>query len=129
MTIEPLGARVLIRPIEQETMTKSGIVLPETAKEKPQQGLIEAVGTEEEMLTAVAPRRFTTSVIFPAVRIFSPLSSSSVSTFFLNPKIFVPSISKNIKCRLLFFHSALKASWVSKSSLIARQAASGFSVT
>jgi chaperonin GroES len=54
MTIEPLGARVLIRPIEQETMTKSGIVLPETAKEKPQQGLIEAVGTEEEMLTDLA---------------------------------------------------------------------------
>jgi len=54
MTIEPLGARVLIRPIEQETMTKSGIVLPETAKEKPQQGLIEAVGNEEEMLTDLA---------------------------------------------------------------------------
>jgi chaperonin GroES len=54
MTIEPLGARVLIRPIEQETMTKSGIVLPETAKEKPQQGLIEAVGTKEEMLTDLA---------------------------------------------------------------------------
>jgi chaperonin GroES len=54
MTIEPVGARVLIRPIEQETMTKSGIVLPETAKEKPQQGLIEAVGTEEEMLTDLA---------------------------------------------------------------------------
>jgi len=54
MTIEPLGARVLIRPIEQETMTKSGIVLPETAKEKPQQGLIEAVGSDEEMLTDLA---------------------------------------------------------------------------
>ena len=54
MTIEPLGARVLIRPIEQEPMTKSGIVLPETAKEKPQQGLIEAVGSEEEMMTDLA---------------------------------------------------------------------------
>ena len=51
MTIEPLGPRVLIRPIEQETTTKSGIILPETAKEKPQQGLIEAVGSAEEMLT------------------------------------------------------------------------------
>ena len=51
MTIEPLGPRVLIRPIEQETTTKSGIILPETAKEKPQQGLVEAVGNEEEMLT------------------------------------------------------------------------------
>ncbi|RME76467.1 MAG: co-chaperone GroES [Chloroflexi bacterium] len=51
MTIEPLGARVLIRPIEQETTTKSGIILPETAKEKPQQGIVEAVGDEEEMMT------------------------------------------------------------------------------
>ena len=54
MIIEPMGARVLIRPIEQETMTKSGIVLPETAKEKPQQGLIEAVGNSEEMITDLA---------------------------------------------------------------------------
>ena len=51
MTIEPLGARVLIRPLDQETTTKSGIILPETAKEKPQQGRIEAVGSEEEMMT------------------------------------------------------------------------------
>lgn len=54
MKIEPLGARVLIRPIEQETTTKSGIILPETAKEKPQQGLVEAVGNPEEMLTNLA---------------------------------------------------------------------------
>jgi chaperonin GroES len=54
MIIEPLGQRLLIRPIEQETTTKSGIILPETAKEKPQQGLIEAVGSEEEMLTDLA---------------------------------------------------------------------------
>ena len=54
MIIEPMGARVLIRPIEQETMTKSGIVLPETAKEKPQQGIIEALGSEEEMVTDLA---------------------------------------------------------------------------
>ena len=51
MTIEPLGPRVLIRPLEQESTTASGLYLPETAKEKPQQGLIEAVGDEEEMLT------------------------------------------------------------------------------
>lgn len=47
MTIEPLGTRVLIRPLAQEAATKSGILLPETAKEKPQQGLVEAVGSEE----------------------------------------------------------------------------------
>ena len=51
MTIEPMGARVLVRPLEQETTTKSGIILPETAKEKPQRGLIEAVGSTEEMMT------------------------------------------------------------------------------
>jgi chaperonin GroES len=54
MTIEPLGSRVLIQPEEQETTTASGIVLPETAKEKPQTGIIKAVGTEEEMVTDLA---------------------------------------------------------------------------
>ena len=51
MKIEPLGARVLILPSEGEEQTASGILLPETAKEKPQQGTIEAVGDEEEMVT------------------------------------------------------------------------------
>lgn len=54
MIIEPLGARVLIRPLEQETTTKSGIILPETAKEKPQQGRIEAVGNSEELHSGLA---------------------------------------------------------------------------
>jgi chaperonin GroES len=54
MQIEPLGTRVLIRPLDKETTTSSGIILPETAKEKPQQGLIEAVGDEEEMLSGLA---------------------------------------------------------------------------
>jgi chaperonin GroES len=49
--IEPLGARVLILPLEGETQTPGGILLPETAKEKPQQGIIEAVGSEDEMNT------------------------------------------------------------------------------
>ncbi|MFN2134890.1 MAG: GroES family chaperonin [Candidatus Promineifilaceae bacterium] len=53
MAIEPLGARVLIRPLEKESQTASGIILPETAKEKPQQGTIEAVGDEEEMMTGL----------------------------------------------------------------------------
>lgn len=52
--IEPLGARVLVKPLEQENMTASGIVLPETAKEKPQRGTIEATGSAEEMLTDLA---------------------------------------------------------------------------
>lgn len=54
MQIEPLGTRVLIRPLDQETTTSSGIILPETAKEKPQQGMIEAVGDDSEMLSGLA---------------------------------------------------------------------------
>ena len=42
--IRPLGDRVLIKPLSRETVTKSGIVLPDTAKEKPQEGEILAVG-------------------------------------------------------------------------------------
>ena len=42
--IRPLGDRVLVKPLSHETVTKSGIVLPDTAKEKPQEGEILAVG-------------------------------------------------------------------------------------
>jgi len=44
ITLKPLGNRVVVEPMEQEEMTASGIVLPETAKEKPQKGTILAVG-------------------------------------------------------------------------------------
>ena len=44
LNLKPLGSRVVIDPIEQEDITAGGIVLPETAKEKPQQGNILAVG-------------------------------------------------------------------------------------
>ena len=42
--LQPLGDRVVVRPTPREEMTKSGIVLPDTAKEKPQEGEIIAVG-------------------------------------------------------------------------------------
>lgn len=42
--LEPLGDRVVIRPIAREEVTKSGIVLPDTAKEKPQEGEVIAIG-------------------------------------------------------------------------------------
>jgi chaperonin GroES len=45
MNLKPLGDRVVLTPIEREDVTKSGIVLPATAKEKPQEGLVEVVGT------------------------------------------------------------------------------------
>ena len=47
MNIKPLGDRVVIRAIENEETTKSGIVLPGAAKEKPMQGEILAVGSGE----------------------------------------------------------------------------------
>jgi chaperonin GroES len=42
--LRPLGDRVVVRPTEQEEVTASGIVLPDTAKEKPQRGQVIAVG-------------------------------------------------------------------------------------
>src|SRR5437667_11829694 len=42
--IRPLGDRVVVKPLSRETVTKSGIVLPDTAKEKPQESEILAVG-------------------------------------------------------------------------------------
>jgi len=44
INFKPLGARVVVEPIEQDEVTPSGIVLPETAKEKPQKGTVLAVG-------------------------------------------------------------------------------------
>lgn len=44
INIRPLGDRVVVAPIEQEEQTSSGLFLPETAKEKPQQGTVLAVG-------------------------------------------------------------------------------------
>ncbi|MCS7001899.1 MAG: co-chaperone GroES [Dehalococcoidia bacterium] len=44
MELKPLGDRVVVRPLQREEVTKSGIVLPDTAKEKPQEGTIVAVG-------------------------------------------------------------------------------------
>jgi len=42
--LQPLGDRVVVKPLSQEEVTKSGIFLPDTAKEKPQEGEILAVG-------------------------------------------------------------------------------------
>ena len=43
--IRPLGERVVVKPLPSEERTKSGIVLPDTAKEKPQEGEVIAVGS------------------------------------------------------------------------------------
>ena len=44
LKLKPLGGRVIVEPIEQEEKTAGGIILPETAKEKPQEGKILAAG-------------------------------------------------------------------------------------
>ncbi|HEV2365257.1 MAG TPA: co-chaperone GroES [Caulobacteraceae bacterium] len=44
MAFRPLGDRVLVRRVEEEEKTKGGIIIPDTAKEKPQEGKVIAVG-------------------------------------------------------------------------------------
>jgi chaperonin GroES len=44
MKLRPLGDRVLVKRIEEEEKTKGGIIIPDTAKEKPQEGRVMAVG-------------------------------------------------------------------------------------
>ena len=47
LKLKPLGGRVIVEPIEQDEITAGGIILPETAKEKPQEGKILAAGPGE----------------------------------------------------------------------------------
>ena len=53
LNIKPLADRVLIEPLEAETKTASGLIIPDTAKEKPQKGIFQAVGngTKENKMT------------------------------------------------------------------------------
>jgi chaperonin GroES len=44
MKIKPLGDRILVKPLEQKEVKKGGIIIPDTAKEKPQEGEVIAVG-------------------------------------------------------------------------------------
>ena len=60
-TLQPLGARVLVKITPEETTTKSGLVLPDTAKEKPQRGEVVAVGDDEEMINVAVGD----TVLFP----------------------------------------------------------------
>jgi chaperonin GroES len=45
LNIKPLGDRVLVEPIEEKEVKKGGIIIPDTAKEKPQEGKVVALGT------------------------------------------------------------------------------------
>jgi chaperonin GroES len=54
--IQPLGTRVVIQALEQESKTSSGLFIPETAKEKPQTGVVMAVGDDESVRLKVNDR-------------------------------------------------------------------------
>ena len=45
MALKPLGDRIVVKPLEAQERTKSGLILPDSAKEKPQEGKVVAVGT------------------------------------------------------------------------------------
>jgi chaperonin GroES len=49
MNIRPLGDRILVKRIQEEEKTKGGIIIPDTAKEKPQEGRVVAVGKGKTM--------------------------------------------------------------------------------
>jgi chaperonin GroES len=59
--IQPLGSRVLVRILPDESVTKSGLFLPDTAKEKPQRGEIVAVGDDTDLIKVAVGDR----VLFP----------------------------------------------------------------
>ena len=45
LNIKPLGDRILVEPVEEKEVKKGGIIIPETAKEKPQEGIVRVLGT------------------------------------------------------------------------------------
>ena len=61
--IKPLGERVVIQPLDEESRTEGGLYIPDTAKEKPQTGIVVAVGegSEETPITVKAGEK----VLFP----------------------------------------------------------------
>jgi chaperonin GroES len=60
-TVQPLGSRVLVLVLAQENRTPSGLVIPDTAKEKPQRGEVVAVGDDTEAIKVAIGDR----VLFP----------------------------------------------------------------
>lgn len=67
MNIKPLGDRVVVKPIVAEQVTVGGIVLPDTAKEKPQQGTVIAAGDgriKEDGTTAPMPVKVGDKVLY-----------------------------------------------------------------
>jgi chaperonin GroES len=59
--IQPLDSRVLVRIEPEESMTKSGLFVPDTAKEKPQRGVVAAIGDDRDVIKVEVLNR----VLFP----------------------------------------------------------------
>ncbi|MFN8631388.1 MAG: co-chaperone GroES [Chloroflexota bacterium] len=59
--VQPLGSRVLVAVLPEETRTASGLVIPDTAKEKPQRGEVIAVGDDADLIKVAVGDR----VLFP----------------------------------------------------------------
>ncbi len=59
--VQPLGSRVLVRLLPEESVTSSGIYVPDTAKEKPQRGEVVAIGDDTELIKVAGGDR----VLFP----------------------------------------------------------------
>lgn len=59
--VQPLGSRVLVRVTAEENVTKSGLYVPDTAKEKPQRGEVVAVGDDQDLIKVAVGDR----VLFP----------------------------------------------------------------
>ncbi len=59
--VQPLGSRVLVRVLAQESVTKSGLYVPDTAKEKPQRGEVVAIGSDTDVIKVAVGDR----VLFP----------------------------------------------------------------
>lgn len=56
MQVQPLGDRVLVQMVEEQQRTQSGIYIPDTAKDKPQTGLVVAVGDGEDVKVKTGQR-------------------------------------------------------------------------
>ncbi len=61
VNVKPLGERVLISPVEEENRTSSGLYIPDTAKEKPQTGIVIAIGDDDEEIKVKVGQK----VLFP----------------------------------------------------------------
>lgn len=66
VVVEPLGDRVIAKRVEAESVTKSGLILPEVARERPQEAIVVAVGPGKPILTLAAQDERTGNYYWPS---------------------------------------------------------------